>query len=189
MKKIVLGLASSLVLVSALNAFSFKEESLKLEFEGYKTDQMIGTKGEFTEVSYTFSKDTKDLESYLKKAKAVIKPSSAFMGDGNDIITENIIKVFFPTFLGNSNIEVLFENVVVGDDKGVITAKITIGKQSTIIPLSYSIENHQFVAKGQLDLGAFKNASKALKALSDVAPGHGGISWPLVDVVLSADIL
>lgn len=30
---------------------------------------------------------------------------------------------------------------------------------------------------------------KALKALSDVAPGHGGISWPLVDISFNADLV
>ena len=188
MKKVILGLASSIILASSLNAFSFKKDSLKLTFEGYKTDQFIATAGEFTDVTYNFSKDTKSLESYLSKAKIVVKPSSAFMGEGNDLITENITKVFFPTLLGKQNIQVNIQNVVVGDETGLISAKISIGKESTIIPLRYTIDGKKFTAKGQLDLHNFKNASKALRALSDVAPGHGNISWSLVDLSFNAEL-
>ncbi|MBZ7964674.1 hypothetical protein [Campylobacter sp. 2457A] len=189
MKKILISAAVSLLLASNLSAFSFKQDSLKVDFEGYKTKDMIGVSGEFKDVKYKFSKKAKDLVGYLKGAKAVIKPSSAFMGEGNDVITHNITKVFFPKFLNKSDIKVMFQDVIAGDNKGLISAKITMNKKSIIVPLSYTIDNNKFVAKGQLDLHAFKNSSEALKALSDAAPGHGGISWPLVDLTFSADIV
>lgn len=189
MKKIIYSLATSLVLATGLSAVSFNQDSLKVGFEGYKTESMVGVAGEFKEVKYKFSKNTNTLASYLKGASAIVKPSSAFMGEGNDVITDNITKVFFPNLLGNSDIKVVFKDIVAGDNKGVISARVTIDKKSTLIPLSYTIENDKFVAKGQLDLHTFKNSSQALKALSDAAPGHGGISWPLVDIVFSADVV
>ncbi|XTO86565.1 hypothetical protein DSX90_000080 [Campylobacter jejuni] len=188
MKKILVSVLSSCLLASALSAVSFKEDSLKVSFEGYKTKDMIGTKGEFKNVEYKFSKNTKDLASYLKGAKATIKPSNAFMGEGNDIITNNITKVFFPALLGDTDIKVVFQDVIAGENKGVISAKITMDKKSTIVPLTYTIKDNKFEAKGQRDLHTFKNGSKALKALSDVAAGHGGISWPLVDISFNADL-
>lgn len=188
MKKLALSLASSCLLVSALNAVSFKQDSLKISFEGYKTQEMVGVKGEFKNVEYQFSKNTKDLGSYLKGAKATIKPSEAFMGEDNDAITYNITQVFFPALLGDEKIKVNFQDVVMGENKGVISAKITIAKKSTIVPLTYTIKDNKFEAKGQLDLHTFKNGSKALKALSDAAAGHGGISWPLVDISFNADL-
>ncbi|WP_144690161.1 hypothetical protein [Campylobacter jejuni] len=188
MKKIFASVLSSCLLASALSAVSFKQDSLKIGFEGYKTNEMVGVSGEFKDVKYKFSKNAQDLASYLKGAKATIKPSSAFMGEGNDIITDNITKVFFPNLLGNSDIKVLFQDIVIGENKGVISAKITIDKKSIIVPLTYTIKDNKFEAKGQLDLHTFKNGSKALKALSDVAAGHGGISWPLVDISFNADL-
>ncbi|TEY03564.1 hypothetical protein [Campylobacter sp. US33a] len=178
-----------LLLVSGLNAVSFDQNTLKVNFQAYKTEQMVGVPGEFKNVKYKFSKNTGDLASYLKGAKAIIKPSDAFMGEDNDIITENVVKVFFPALLGNSDIKVSFEEVIMGENKGVISAKITMDRKSVMVPLTYTIENNKFEAKGQFDLHTFKNASKALKALSDVAPGHGGISWPLVDITFSANII
>ncbi|ENY6720512.1 hypothetical protein ACFZWW_001433 [Campylobacter jejuni] len=188
MKKILISVLSSCLLASALSAVSFKEDSLKVSFEGYKTKDMIGTKGEFKNVEYKFSKNTKDLASYLKGAKATIKPSNAFMAEGNDIITNNITKVFFPALLGDTDIKVVFQDVIAGENKGVISAKITMDKKSIIVPLTYIIKDNKFEAKGQFDLHTFKNGSKALKALSDVATGHGGISWPLVDISFNADL-
>lgn len=188
MKKIVLSILSSCLLASALSAVSFKEDSLKISFEGYKTKDMVGVEGEFKNVEYKFSKNAKDFASYLKGAKATIKPNNAFMGEGNDVITDNITKVFFPALLGNADIKVVFQDVIVGENKGVISAKITMDKKSTIVPLTYTIKDNKFEAKGQLDLHTFKNGSKALKALSDAAPGHGGISWPLVDISFNADL-
>lgn len=188
MKKIFAGVLSSCLLASALSAVSFKEDSLKVSFEGYKTTDMVGVEGEFKKVAYQFSKNTQTLQSYLKGAKATIKPSDAFMGEGNDPITDNITKVFFPALLGKSDIQVLFDDVVAGDNKGVISAKITLDKKSATVPLTYEVKDGKFKAQGQLDLHTFKNGSKALKALSDAAPGHGGISWPLVNITLSADV-
>ncbi|MBM0637343.1 hypothetical protein LNU06_04795 [Campylobacter sp. VicNov18] len=189
MKMIFTSILSSCLLVSALSAVSFKEDSLKISFEGYKTESMVGVEGEFKNVEYKFPKNTKDLPSYLKGAKATIKPSEAFMGEGNDTITNNITKVFFPNLLGDTQIKVMFEDVVAGQNKGVISAKITMDKKSIIIPLVYELKDDKFKAKGQLDLHAFKNSSKALQALSDAAPGHGGISWPLVDISFDADVV
>ncbi|MCX2683119.1 hypothetical protein OQH60_04585 [Campylobacter sp. MIT 21-1685] len=188
MKKILVSVVASALLASSLSAISFKKESLKIDFEGYKTKEMIATAGTFKDVKYTFGKDGSSLTTYLKNAKATILPSNAFMGEGLELITENITKVFFPSLLGNGDIKVLFQDVVEGDNKGVISAKITLDKKSTIIPLTYTIQDSKFEAKGQLDLHTFKNASKALKDLSNVAPGHGGISWPLVSITFSADI-
>ncbi|EAH7977465.1 hypothetical protein EX470_06950 [Campylobacter coli] len=188
MKKMFYGIAASLILATSLSAVSFNQDSLKVSFEGYKTEDMVGVGGEFKDVKYKFSKNTSTLASYLKGARAVVNPSSVFMGEGNDIITNNITKVFFPALLGDTDIKVVFQDVIAGENKGVISAKITMDKKSTIVPLTYTIKDNKFEAKGQLDLHTFKNGSKALKALSDVAAGHGGISWPLVDISFNADL-
>lgn len=188
MKKVILSSIAFCLLTSGLNAFSFKQDSLKIAFEGFKTADMVGVSGEFKEVKYSLGKDTKDINSYLKNAKATINPKSAFMGEDAEPITNNIVNVFFPSLLGQGDIKVVFQNLVEGDNKGIISAKVTLDKKSTIMPLSYTIKDGKFEAKGQLDLHNFKNGAKALKDLSDAAPGHGTISWPLVNVSFSADL-
>lgn len=162
--------------------------SAKLEFEGYKTPDMVGTKGVFTKAQYTFGKDASTISGQLKGAKAVISPNDVDMGENNEVITNNIVETFFKVLNSKRNFTVEFKNVVEANNKGSIHAILTIGKESTALPLVYTVENGKFVAKGRLNLDSFSNAQKALKALSEVAPGHGNISWPIVDVTFSADM-
>ena len=189
MKNVALSVTASLFLLSSINAATLKKESIRVSFEGYKTEEMVGVKGEFKNIQYKLGKDTKSIAGTLKGASAIIAPNSVDMEEGNEEITKNIINAFFATLLPkNGNVQVNFRDVVEGNNKGVISAQITIENQSTIIPLTYMVNNNKFEAHGQLDLHVFNNANKALKALSDAAPGHGGISWPLVDIVVTADI-
>ena len=185
MKKYVFLLSAAF---SFLCANGIDTESVKVEFEGYKTSEMVGTKGVFKTGKFMFGKDNSSISSQLKNAKAVLSTKDIDMHDDNGIITTNIVQTFFEVLKANSDIHVSFENVVEGKDMGVITAKVTIGKESDLVPMAYKINDGKLVAKGDLDLHAFKNSSKALKALSDVAPGHKGISWPLVEIVFSADM-
>lgn len=176
-------LASAMIYANGIDV-----KSVKIEFEGYKTPDMIGTKGVFKNSKLTFGKDSSSLSSQLKGANAVLSPNDIDMGDNNGIITTNIIETFFKVLNSKSDIKVSFENIVEGEDKGVISAKVTIGKQSDIVPMIYNIKDGKLVAKGTLDLHTFSNGAKALQALSGVAAGHMGISWSVVDIVFSADL-
>ncbi len=70
---------------------------------------MVEVEGEFKNVEYKFSKNAKDFASYLKGAKATIKPSNALLGD--------------------TDIKVVFQDVIASENKGVISAKITMDKK------------------------------------------------------------
>lgn len=172
--------------LSGIYAQSIDKDSISVTFEGYKTADMVGVQGYFGHVKYTFSKDDGTLFGPLKGAKAVIVPSSANMGV--DIITGNIVNTFFKIFSGKNNLEVTFINIVEGNDKGVITANVKIGNEQNTFPLTYTIKDNKLEAKGQLDISGFQNSKEALTELSKVAPGHGNISWPLVNITFSADI-
>lgn len=176
----------SLISSAMLFAGGIDVNSAKVEFEGYKTPDMVGTKGTINNVKYTFGKDTSSISSQLRGAKAILSPSNIDMG--NSAITTNVVDTFFKVLNSKADFKVTFKDVDEGKDKGVISAKVTIGKRSTMVPMIYTIENGKLIAKGQLDLHAFTNASKALKALSDVAAGHNGISWSIVDIIFSADL-
>ena len=178
----------SLLVCGYLMAGGIDTNSVKVEFEGFKTPDMIGTKGTFSDVKLTFGKDDSTLSSQLKDASAVLSPKSIDMGDDNGDITKNIRDVFFKAFNSQNDIKVSFEDVIEGNNSGFISAKVTIGKKSDIVPMKHTIEEGKFVSKGQLDLSAFSNSAKALKALSDAAAGHMGVSWPIVDISLSADM-
>ncbi len=184
MKKLFATTALSLALSSALFAVSLDDKSVQIGFEGYKTPAMVGTKGAFKTAQFKFKSDTSSLTKQLTGATITLSPKDIDMGGAeNQAITDNIVKTFFSTFNKQGDIKVELINVIEGEFKGTISAKVTINKQSTIVPLSYVIEgNNEFSAQGRLDLAAFPNSTKALKALSDVAAGHLGISWNIVDI-------
>lgn len=173
---------------SFVYATTIDKKSIKVEFIGYKTPYMADLTGSFENIKYIFGKNDKNIKETLKDAKAIIVPTSSII-DGNQEATNNMNKVFFPTLLGKDNIQVTFIDIIEGDNKGLISAKIIIGKQSCVIPLEYNIDNNKLIAKGRLDLNNFNNATKALKALSNVAPGHAGITWSNVDVVFMANVI
>lgn len=182
MKKILLLLGIAVF----SHALTLDESSLKVEFEGYKTPDFIATKGAFSNVKYTFNKDTSSLSSTLKNAKAVLNPNDLLMD--TDEITNNIKNVFFKALNKGKSFEVAVINVAEGKDKGVISTIVKIGNEKANLALTYTIQNDDFNATGELDLSSFKNSSKALSELSKVAAGHAGISYPLVKIILSGKV-
>ncbi|GAB0173860.1 hypothetical protein NHP164001_18820 [Helicobacter trogontum] len=187
MKKIMLTTlyaCSTILFAAGINI-----NTAKLEFEGYKTPDMVGTKGSFKNVKYNLGKNNSTITGQLQGARAIISPNDIDMGD--DVITTNIIETFFKVLNSKRNFSVEFKNITEGNNIGSINAILTIDKESVTFPLFYSIEdtkNGKFIARGRLSLDGFSNAQKALKALSEVAPGHMNLSWPIVDVVFSADM-
>lgn len=190
MKKLMATAAASLVLSSSLFAAALDEGSIKINFEGYKTPAMIGTKGAFSKAQFKFNKDTSSLSKQLTNASVTLSPKDVDMGGTeNQVITDNIVNAFFGTLNNKGDIKVVINNVIEGESKGTISAKVTIGNQSTLVPLTYAVTgNNDFEAKGQLDLTAFSNATKALKALSDAAPGHQNVSWNVVSLTINGKI-
>lgn len=180
----------SLAIFNICFGISLDEKSIKISFEGYKTPAMLGTKGEFSKAKFDFKKDDSTLSSQLIGAKITLSPKDIDMGGAdNKVITDNVINVFFDTLNNKNDIKVELINVIEGESKGIISAKIIINRQSIIVPLQYEIGgNKAFSAEGRLDLSAFSNATKALKALSDVAAGHAGISWNIVDISISGKL-
>ncbi|RDU62681.1 hypothetical protein [Helicobacter sp. MIT 14-3879] len=186
MKKILLKIAIIAGSFVVTNAATIDESTLKLDFEGYKTKDRVATIGSFNDVKYSLNKDTSSITSTFKGAKAIIDPNNVDMNV--DEITNNIKNAFFKTLNKGAKFEVEIVNVVEGDNQGLLSGIVKIGKEKSNLPLSYTINESDFFAEGELDLSVFKNSSKALKALSDVAPGHAGFSWPLVKVTLSGKV-
>lgn len=186
MKKILKSVVVASIFAVGLNAATIDTNTLKLEFEGYKTSEMAGVTGTFKDIKYTFGKDLSNIKGVFTGAVAIIKPQNVDMGA--DPITNNVKNAFFGNFIPSGDIRVSIIDVVEGENVGLLSAKIKIGKESSIIPLTYTIKDGKFTASGQLNLNAFTHANKALRELSKAAAGHQNISWPVVDITLNADV-
>lgn len=190
MKRIILALFIGFVFAATIaNAVAIDKNSVEIKFEGFKTPKMVGLEGKFSDVEYVFSNDTSSIASALKGASAVIKTYS--LDTGVEQANKNLINVFFKTLIGNNDIRVIFKEVIEGDNVGVIIAHVNMEtkRKDILLPLTYTVQDGKLEAKGVLNLYTFKSAKKALEALSKAAPGHEGISWPLVNVTFSANIM
>lgn len=188
MKKIIIGLLTSFIITATANALTIDKNSIEVTFEGYKTSQMLGLEGKFKDVKYSFGDENSSIASTLKGATAVIKPSS--LDTGVEDANKNLINTFFPMLMGKNDIKVTFADVVEGENVGTITVNLKLdSKKRTTFPLVYTIKDNKLEAKGQLDLSVFNTSKKALEALSKVAPGHGGMSWPIVYITFTANVI
>lgn len=189
MKKLIVTAFGSVILSSALFAAGLDKTSIKIDFEGYKTANMIGTKGMFKTATFNLKKDDSSLATQLTGATVVLSPKDIDMGgEANQLITDNIVNAFFGTLNNKNDFKVEIVNVLEGEGKGTISAKVIINRQTEIIPLTYTITGKDFQAQGRLDLAVFSNSAKALKALSDAAPGHLNLSWNIVDVTITGKL-
>lgn len=188
MKKSILGLVISFICVSIVSAATIDKNSIEIRFEGFKAPQMLNLEGKFNEVKYTFKNDNTSIASTLRGATAIVKPSS--LDTGVDAANKNLKEAFFKTLIGNGDVKVTIKDVMEGDNTGIIMAYVTMGsKKDVALPLTYTIKDNKLEAKGQLNLDLFNNSKKALEALSKAAPGHAGISWPLVNITFSANVI
>ncbi|MDE5591723.1 MAG: hypothetical protein K2I63_02030 [Helicobacter sp.] len=186
MKKILFSTVLAASLLTAMNAATIDKNSITVDFQGYKTQNMVATAGTIKNGKFTFGKNENSITGIFSGAKATFSPKDIDMGV--QLITDNIVNTFFKVLNGGKDFNVEIIKVLEADNQGSLTAKVTIGGQYEIIPLHYTIKDGKFVAKGTLDLFVFKNSANALRELSKVAPGHGGLSWSLVDITLSATI-
>ncbi|MCI5969429.1 hypothetical protein [Helicobacter sp.] len=190
MNKLLATTFGSLLLSSALFANTLDKDSIKISFEGYKAPQMVGVKGKFTTSKVEF-KDNSSFAKQIVGASITLSPNDIDMS--NPVITNNIINAFFNTLNNKGDVKVELVSLIEGKDVGTITAKVTINNQSTTMPLVYKIQNgdmgkKEFTAEGRIDLAPFSNTTKALKALSDAAPGHLKISWNVVDIFVTGTL-
>lgn len=190
MRNMVLTIFGFLVSSSVLFGAGLDKTSIQIEFEGYKTPTMAGTKGVFKTAKFNFNRDDSTLSKQLIGASVILSPKDIDMGgEENQVITDNIVNTFFDTLNSKSDIKVEIINVLEGEYRGTISAKVIINRQSAVVPLDYEIlGNKDFQAQGRLDLNAFSNTPKALKALSDVAAGHLGMSWNIVDITIKGKL-
>lgn len=186
MKKFLVGTLLFASLLSYLNAASIDKNTLAINFKGYKTTNMVATAGTVKSPNYTFGKDESSIKGLLNGATATFSPKNIDMGV--ELITNNIVNVFFKTLNGGKNVDVKITNVIEAENQGSLTAKVNIGGQYETVALHYTIKDGKFEAKGVLDLFAFKNSEQALKDLAKAAPGHGGLSWSIVEITLSAKV-
>ncbi|MCE3047170.1 YceI family protein [Helicobacter kayseriensis] len=175
MKKIVL---ASILTIGACFGINLDTSKTQMYWEAYKLINKTPVKGSFSDVQYKFSKKS-GISGSLLGATAKIDLSKVVTG--NPVSEENLTNSFFKKFEGK-DIKVKIEQVIEGEDKGTILAKITMNKKSQLVPMQYEIKEGQLIAKGIFDVLSFK-LDGALKQLAKACQDfHEGYTWSQVEV-------
>lgn len=175
MKKVIL--ASALFL-----SFCFGSEldTSKIEayWTGYKFANKTSVKGSFKDIKFKFAKGS-GISGILTGSTATIDPNKVYTG--NPASEKNLTLSFFQKFIGK-DIKVKIEKIIEGENGGTVLAKVTMNKKTQLIPMQYEIKNNKFLAKGVLDLFAFK-LDEAYKSISEACKTfHKGLTWSQVEI-------
>lgn len=181
MKKIMLTagvLALSLSSVAA-DCVQLAKDAPKVTWTAFKTPAKAGVNGTFGETAIN-AKAAKNIQELMNNATFSINTKSSSTKDSAR--DANIDKNFFSLFKEAGKIT---GKVLKVTDKKVNVA-ITLNNKTVEVPLNYSFENNQLIAKGTIDVLDFalndqlKKLNKACFAL------HEGKTWNDVNIELVA---
>lgn len=178
---ILVGMSSGLLFANSLDL-----TKVKTTWTAYKAADKQPVTGTFTDIKYTFGKDTKSIAKTLEGATAVIKAVSADLGD--DLRNGNIRGYFFSKLKGNGEIKVTLRNVVLGENVGSALATVNLNGKSQRIPIVIDIKDGELKAWGTIDILAF-GAKEALMALAaQCFDYHEGMTWSQVQIAFTAPV-
>lgn len=181
MKKVFFAAGALALCVSSLAAdcLQLTKDTPKVTWTAFKTPAKAGVNGTFTDTRIT-TKTAKNIQELMNNATFSINTKSSSTKDSAR--DANINKNFFSLFKAPGQIT---GKVLKVTDKKVNVA-ITLNNKTIEVPLNYTFENSQLVAKGTIDVFDFslndqlKKLNKACFAL------HEGKTWNDVNIEISA---
>ncbi|PHS57797.1 MAG: hypothetical protein COB17_04900 [Sulfurimonas sp.] len=192
MKKVLLGIIISLMVVSGLVADEksgcvlSQKGKIDVSWKAYKTASKIGVSGVFNKVTYTpVAKNGKNFREILVGSSVSIDTSS--VNSKNKSRDFKLVSFFFQK-MSTKNINAKIIDIK-ADKKiknqprtGVVTLDVTMNGITKSLPMKYTYSNAIFEAKGVIDILDF-SASTALKSINKACYAlHKGKTWSDVSV-------
>jgi len=169
--------------------YSVINDSTKVSFVAYKTNDKVAVGGKFKEINLTDTKQGKTALEALNGTKFSIPVSSLFTNDASGTRDPKILKFFFGVMKNSELISGEFK--VAGDNSCSID--VTLNGQTANIPLQYtatSDTNLSFDGVMNLEkwdgLAAVASINKACEALHT---GKDGVSKTWSEVAVHADVV
>lgn len=165
--------------------FSLDTSTAKIKWTAYKTTDKIAVKGEFTKISITNTKTSKNVSELINGIEFSIPVSSIF---SNNEDRDNKIQQFFFGVMDNT--QLLSGKINITDDKtGSIT--ITMNAMTNSFPITYTLSENEFSMTGVMNLEDW-NGQAAIESLNkacfDLHKAADGISKTWNDVQIDARI-
>lgn len=173
----------SIVTFIALSTFAFgatlDTANAKTTWTGYKFYDKTPVSGTFTNIKYTWGKDTKSVEGTLSGAKAVIDSYTVDLQD--ELKNANVRDGFFKQFK-SKDIVVTVDKIVTDEkdkNKGRLEVSVNMNGVKKAVPvwMPYVIENGKFSAKGVVDFNDFSLGGALAKLNEACGPLHEGKTW------------
>ncbi len=180
-------LVTLLATIGLLQAECMVEMStpVKVEWTAYKTPKKIGVDGGFLATVYHGKTEAKNVQELLLHSRVQLEVNNV---DTKDPFRDAKLVQFFFNMMQGAVIEADIISMKGDNLKGSLVITIAMNNKAIDVPLTYSVKEGKFRAKGVLNLFDF-NAQEPLKmlTLNCYAP-HEGKTWEDVAVGFSFDM-
>lgn len=168
-------------------SYSYKADTLKVEWTAYKFTEKKGVKGSFPSFQLKGADKAPSAKELFEGTSIEIDPQGLESGD--PARNESLKTAFFKKMLGSK-----IKGSVVSFDPAISKIKIDMNGVSKVIPFRMKIEGTHYLAETDIDILDFK-MKKSLESLNkvckDLHKGPDGISktWSQVSLSLSVELV
>ena len=179
----VLGLSFSAFAKPQICSFDYQKEGSTLGWTAFKTPKKVGVGAKFSDFTIT-AKNAKSTDDLLASATFEINSQSIDSGDkGRDM---KIAQFFFKNMLKGTKIS----GKVLKVSNNVADVEMTMNGATKVISMTSKFDeaSSKLIVKGALDVLEFGMKDNLAAITKACYEKHEGVTWPNVDLELSAAV-
>ncbi len=179
----VLGLTFSAFAKPQICSFDYQKEGSTLSWTAFKTPKKVGVGAKFSDFTIT-AKNAKSTDDLLASASFEINSQSIDSGDkGRDM---KIAQFFFKNMLKGTKIS----GKVLKVSNNVADVEMTMNGATKVISMTSKFDeaSSKLIVKGALDVLEFGMKDNLAAITKACYEKHEGVTWPNVDLELSAAV-
>ena len=179
----VLGLTFSAFAKPQICSFDFQKEGSTLGWTAFKTPKKVGVGAKFSDFTIT-AKNAKSTDDLLASASFEVNSQSIDSGDkGRDM---KIAQFFFKNMLKGTKIS----GKVLKVSNNVADVEMTMNGATKVISMTSKFDeaSSKLIVKGALDVLEFGMKDNLAAITKACYEKHEGVTWPNVDLELSAAV-
>lgn len=167
--------------------YSYKPDSLLIEWTAYKFTEKKGVKASFPVFNLKAPTSAPTVKDLFEQTSIEIDPQGLESGDAGR--NTNLKTAFFKKMIGSK-----IKGSIVAFDPAISKIKIEMNGQAKVVPFRMKIEGAKYLAETDIDVLDFK-MKKSLESLNkvcyDLHKGPDGKSktWSQVSLAISAEVL
>ena len=179
----VLGLTFSAFAKPQICSFDYQKEGSTLSWTAFKTPKKVGVGAKFSDFTIT-AKNAKSTDDLLASASFEVNSQSIDSGDkGRDM---KIAQFFFKNMLKGTKIS----GKVLKVSNNVADVEMTMNGATKVISMTSKFDeaSSKLIVKGALDVLEFGMKDNLAAITKACYEKHEGVTWPNVDLELSAAV-